>query len=139
MLAPDSLDFSYSGLKTALLYRVRGQDARRGESPLRPGVRVADAAAGFQEAVVDVLVAKTLRAVERTGVGHVVLGGGVAANALLRERMDAEARRRGVGLTLPSKPLCTDNAAMVALVGARRLRSGERDDLRLDARSRMNG
>jgi N6-L-threonylcarbamoyladenine synthase len=136
-LAPDSLDFSFSGVKTALLYHARGQDVKRSRTELRPDVDVADAAASFQETVVDVLVRKTILAAERTGAGHVVLGGGVAANGRLRERLADAAREADVGLTVPPPELCTDNAAMVAAVGGRRLTAGERDDLDLDAYSRM--
>ncbi len=136
-LAPESLDFSFSGLKTALLYHVRGQDSRGAAGGPRAGVDVADAAASFQETVVDVLVRKTLLAAERAAVRHVVLGGGVAANSRLRERMAEEAAARGLSITLPPRALCTDNAAMVAAVGARRLAAGARDDLSLDAHSRM--
>lgn len=135
-LSPDSLDFSFSGLKTALLYHARGQDTRPGDGPLRPDLNVADTAAAFQETVVDVLVRKTLRAAERTGARHVVLGGGVAANGRLRERMTAATAEAGLGLTLPEKRFCTDNAAMVAAVGGRRLAAGEKDGFDLDARSR---
>jgi N6-L-threonylcarbamoyladenine synthase len=100
-------------------------------------VDVADAAASFQETVVDVLVRKTLLAAERTGIRHVVVGGGVAANSRLRERMAEQAAAHGLSITLPPRALCTDNAAMVAAVGARRLAAGARDDLTLDAHSRM--
>ena len=135
-LSPDSLDLSFSGLKTALLYHARGQDVKRSGSELRAGVSVADSAASFQEAVVDVLVRKTFLAVEATRVGHVVIGGGVAANSRLRERLEAEATRRGIALTIPPKNLCTDNAAMVAALGGRLLARGVRHDLSLDAQSR---
>jgi N6-L-threonylcarbamoyladenine synthase len=138
-LAPDSLDFSFSGLKTALLYHTRGQDSRGRRADLRSGVDVADTAASFQETVVDVLVRKTFSAVRRTGVPRVILGGGVAANTRLRERMTAEAGRRGVRLSIPAKALCTDNAAMVAALGGRLLAAGVRDPLSLDAHSRMTG
>lgn len=138
-LAPDSLDFSFSGLKTALLYHCRGQNQRGRRGDLLPGVSVPDAAASFQETVVDVLVRKTFLAVQKTRVPRVILGGGVAANTRLREKMTAEAIRRGVSLTIPDKPLCTDNAAMVAAVGCRLLAAGVRDPLSLDAHSRMTG
>ncbi len=107
----DGLDFSFSGLKTAVVQYVR----KHGE------VDIADVAASFQRAVVDVLVAKLVAAAAATEISTVVVGGGVAANSLLRERLldladDAELR-----VILPSVALCTDNAAMVAAVGAFRL------------------
>jgi N6-L-threonylcarbamoyladenine synthase len=82
-------------------------------------------------------VRKTLLAAERTGVRRVVLGGGVAANSRLRARFVEAAGAAGVGLVLPPRALCTDNAAMVAVVGSRRLAAGEDDGLGLDAYSRM--
>lgn len=136
-LSKDSLDFSFSGLKTSLLYRARGQNLRRGDGELRDDIHVPDMAASFQETVVAVLTRKALDAAERTGIHHVVLGGGVAANARLRERMTEQAAARGIGLTIPPRAFCTDNAAMVAVVGSRRLAAGARDGLELDAFSRM--
>jgi len=136
-LARDSLDFSFSGLKTALLYHSRGQNSRGRRAELLPGVSVPDAAASFQETVVDVLVRKTFLAVSQTGVTHVILGGGVAANLRLRERMREEARALGIRLTVPEQALCTDNAAMVAVVGDRLLAAGKRDPLSLDVHSRV--
>jgi N6-L-threonylcarbamoyladenine synthase len=136
-LAPGSLDFSFSGLKTAVLYHARGQDARGRGAGLRAGIDVRDVAASFQETVVDVLVGKTLLAAERTGVRRIVLGGGVAANSRLRARFIEAAGEAGLSLTLPPRALCTDNAAMVAVVGDRRLAAGEDDGLTLDAHSRM--
>jgi len=129
----DSLDFSFSGLKTAVLYRAFGQDVRPGAArrvePLAP---VADVCASFQEAVVDVLVDRTILAARRTGVREVVLGGGVAANGRLRERMQAACDAAGIRALIPPPALCTDNAAMVAVSGWLRLAAGERDSLDLD-------
>jgi N6-L-threonylcarbamoyladenine synthase len=129
----DSLDFSFSGMKTAVLYRAFGQDVRPGDARLAtPKVDVAHVAASFQAAVVDVLVDKTLLAARRTGVKHVVIGGGVAANTLLRERIVAEGAAAGLRVVVPPRALCTDNAAMVAVSGYVRLAAGERDGLDLD-------
>ncbi len=110
----DGLDFSFSGLKTSVLNHVRKH----------PDVATADVAASFQTAVVDVLVAKTRRAVREVGAKSMALGGGVAANSMLRERFAAAAAADGVQAFLPSREMCTDNAAMIASVGWYRL---ERD------------
>lgn len=128
-----SLDFSFSGMKTAVLYRAFGQDARP-ETARRsePRFAVADVCAGFQEAIVSVLVRTTLRAARETGVRHVVLGGGVACNSLLRRRMAEECAAAGLRALIPPPALCTDNAAMVAVSGWFRLAAGERDGLDLD-------
>ncbi len=129
----DSLDFSFSGLKTALLYRAFGQNVRPRDVVGRaPSAPVADIAAGFQEAVVDVLVDTTLRAARMTGVADVILGGGVAANTHLRERLTVAGAAEGVTVLVPPRELCTDNAAMVAVSGHLRLAAGERDGLDLD-------
>jgi tRNA N6-adenosine threonylcarbamoyltransferase len=101
------LDFSFSGLKTALVYKVRDLD------PAEVETRTADLAASFQAAVVAQLVAKLDRAVERGGWDAVALGGGVAANTLLRERVAELCDRRGLRLKLVGLELCTDNAAMI--------------------------
>ncbi len=133
----NTLDFSFSGLKTAVLYRAFGQDARPRQAVLRdPLAPVADIAAGFQEAVVDVLVRTTLRAAKQHGVREIVLGGGVAANTRLRESMRRAGGRRGLRVVIPPRELCTDNAAMVAVSGWFRLRDGERDGLDLDCHPR---
>jgi len=133
----DNLDFSFSGMKTAVLYKAFGQDMRpKDAKKAEPNAPVADVAAGFQRAVVDVLVKTTLRAVAETGVRHVVLGGGVAANTLLRERMREAGERRGIRVVVPRKDLCTDNAAMVAVSGWFRLVAGEADGLDLDCHPR---
>ena len=131
MLGDDSLDFSFSGLKTAVLTHVGGL------APAARAGRLPDIAASFQAAVVDVLVRKTERAVERTGVPTVALAGGVAANADLRSQLDARMRARGGRLVVPSPALCTDNAAMIAAAGQFRLERGERSGLDLDATPRL--
>ncbi len=102
------LDFSFSGLKTSLLYAVR----ELGEQTA--AARRADLAASFQAAIVGQLTAKLSRALDRGGWNTVALGGGVAANGLLREQVHAHCERHGVGLKLVAPELCTDNAAMIA-------------------------
>jgi N6-L-threonylcarbamoyladenine synthase len=135
--APGTFDFSFSGLKTAVLYHVRGQDARPGRGRNRPGVRTADVAASFQEALVDSLVRVTLEAARRVRVRQVVLGGGVACNSRLRERMAADGARAGLEVVLPEPRLCTDNGAMIAALGTHLLRAGRRDGLDLDVAPRL--
>jgi N6-L-threonylcarbamoyladenine synthase len=113
-LRDDRLIFSFSGLKTAVLYTLRGQDGRAAaDHPSEPLVR--DLAASFQEAVVDVLVAKTRQALLQSGLKRLGLGGGVAANARLRERIGDLATELGVELFIPPPALCTDNAAMAGI------------------------
>ena len=115
-LHDDRLAFSFSGLKTAVLYALQGQDARPsgGGGPPTPEV-VADVAASFQEAVVDVLVGKTRQALDRTGLRKLGVGGGVAANGRFRDRIGALAAERGVEVFIPPLSLCTDNAAMAGI------------------------
>ena len=132
----ESFDFSFSGLKTAARRTV---DAARADAGLRepeeqlPHALTAELAWGFQDAVVDVLVTKTIRAARQTGARSIVLGGGVAANAALRERLSGEAGTMGVPLIVPRPGLCTDNGAMIAAAGARRFEAGERSGLDLEA------
>lgn len=126
---PEFYDFSYSGLKTALRTRIR---ALEGESAL--AAETPHLAAAFQAAAVDVLVVKTMRAVRETGCRRVVLGGGVANNALLRERLRAELGEGGEPYA-PSPRLSTDNAAMIARAALFRYRRGEAAGLDLNARA----
>jgi N6-L-threonylcarbamoyladenine synthase len=132
LLGPDSLDFSFSGLKTALLYHLRGAGAA-GPLPALGPAQVRDLAAAYQEAVVDVLVQKLARAAERVPVKSLCIGGGVARNALLRARLAAEPRLAALRLLLPEPALCSDNGAMVAALGALQLRAGRVASIDLDA------
>jgi N6-L-threonylcarbamoyladenine synthase len=128
MLDRPGLDFSFSGLKTAVVVALRKQqfdDAGR-----------ADVAAEFQQAVVDTLVAKCDRALEQTGFDSLVVAGGVGANKALRQALSALGKRRGVKVSYPRPEFCTDNAAMIAYAGYRRLVVGEHDDLRIRATAR---
>jgi N6-L-threonylcarbamoyladenine synthase len=114
MLEPSSLDFSFSGLKTAVLYTVQGQDRSK---PVEPptGQRRADVAASFQQAVVDVLVRKARTALRRTGLTRLAVGGGVSANRALRAALQRMCDADRAELLIPPAELCTDNAAMAAL------------------------
>jgi len=126
----DSMDFSFSGLKTSLLVHIkkRGYPFTEDELP--------DVAASYQEAIIDVLVAKTLKAAELSSVSRIVVCGGVAANSRLRERFIDESRRKGFEAYIPPPVLCTDNAAMIAVVGEYLLNMGISDSLDLNAVSR---
>ncbi|HEY7701422.1 MAG TPA: tRNA (adenosine(37)-N6)-threonylcarbamoyltransferase complex transferase subunit TsaD [Candidatus Limnocylindrales bacterium] len=135
----DSYDLSFSGLKTAARRIVADARAEEGidpddaETPLGEAT-TAELAWGFQDAVVDVLATKAARAAREIGARSIILGGGVAANACLRERLAGEAQELGVPLIVPRPGLCTDNGAMIGAAGARRFEAGERAALDLDAR-----
>jgi N6-L-threonylcarbamoyladenine synthase len=115
---PDSLDVSFSGLKTAVARWVEARE-RAGEP-----VPVPDVCASFQEAVVDVLTAKAVRACREQGVGALLIGGGVAANSRLRALAQERCDAAGLQLRVPRPGLCTDNGAMVAALGARLVDAG---------------
>ncbi|MBW6485565.1 MAG: tRNA (adenosine(37)-N6)-threonylcarbamoyltransferase complex transferase subunit TsaD [Syntrophobacterales bacterium] len=127
----DSLDFSFSGLKTALLTKLKKRDV-----PLTPE-EIPDYAASFQEAICDVLTEKTIRATQGVSTKRIVVCGGVAANSRLREKMYGEAQAAGIDVFIPPAILCTDNAAMIAVVGNHLLQSGVKDGLDLNAVSRI--
>lgn len=139
-LEKGSLDFSFSGIKTAVAYFVKRYGPPVPEGKGEAPYRLEDLAASFQEAVVDVLVEKTLEAAERYRVRHVATAGGVAANSRLRERLQEECAYRRLQLHVPSIRHCTDNAVMVAAAAYRLwLREGfTPDPLDLDAVSRMS-
>ena len=126
----DSPDFSFSGLKTSLLtmLKKRGRDFSAEELP--------DIVASYQEAIVDVLVEKTIKAAKDNGVNRIVVCGGVAANSRLRERFFAETSAQNIELFIPPVILCTDNAAMIAAIGEIMLKNNNRDSLDLNAVSR---
>ncbi|NDJ86046.1 MAG: tRNA (adenosine(37)-N6)-threonylcarbamoyltransferase complex transferase subunit TsaD [Chloroflexi bacterium] len=134
----ENYDFSFSGLKTAVMRAVRpsqkGRKIQAGEESLkegalRAGLSIPDVAASFQLAVVDVLVRKSIRAAQAYGAREILLAGGVSANRLLRERLAEEAP---MPVRYPPLALCTDNAAMIAAAAFYRFQAGQRDDLTLD-------
>jgi N6-L-threonylcarbamoyladenine synthase len=127
MLDRAGLEFSFSGLKTAVRHALEGRE-------LTPQLR-ADVARGVQEAIVETLVSKSLRALEYTGLSVLVVSGGVSANRLLRERLSEAAGNIGTRVYYPRIEFSTDNAAMIALAGLKRLEAGQHDDLAIQARA----
>ncbi|MBT2299340.1 tRNA (adenosine(37)-N6)-threonylcarbamoyltransferase complex transferase subunit TsaD [Variovorax paradoxus] len=117
LLHSGDLDFSFAGLKTAVLTQARKLGAEL-------EARKADLAASTQAAIVDVLLKKSLAAIERTGLDRLVVAGGVGANRALREQLDAACAKRGVRVHYPELHLCTDNGAMIAMAAAMRLQAG---------------
>jgi N6-L-threonylcarbamoyladenine synthase len=124
------LAFSFSGLKTAVLYAIRGPNEQRGAVAPPPDM-VADLAASFQEAVVDILVAKTRQALKQTGMKRLGVGGGVAANKRLRDCLAIMAAELDIELFIPPMSLCTDNAAMAGIALAK-LAAGQTAALDID-------
>lgn len=126
-LEKDSLDFSFSGIKTGVLNYVNSEKQAGRE------IHTADVAASFQQAVLDVIVAKTVGAAVKMKKDKIVLAGGVAANSRLRDMMKEACEKEGIELYYPSPVLCTDNAAMIGCAAYYKYRAGYTDDLTLDA------
>ncbi len=133
---PQRVGFSFSGVKTSVLYHLRGGDALAPTPAPDDIPDRADVAASFQECVVDALVKQTLRAAEQRAVRQVLVAGGVACNLRLREVMLARAQRAGIRAYFPAPAYCTDNAVMIAGLGYRRLEAGLIADLGLNAAAR---
>ena len=125
----DNLDFSFSGLKTSLLYKLKGMD------PERAREEILHLAAGYESAVVEALSRKLLRAADLHDAPSLVVAGGVAANASLRRALESECARLGTKLVIPPPELCTDNAAMIGAAAARTPAVAYPDYLTLGARS----
>ena len=140
-ISKDSLDFSFSGIKTAALHWVKGHGSRvmgQGENKLAPcplplAPVLNDLAAGFQEAVVDVLTEKAVSACRANNVRDLVVSGGVACNSRLREKLMAKARDNGIRPFLPDAGLCSDNGAMIAATASHLLKKGTRGGLDMNA------
>jgi N6-L-threonylcarbamoyladenine synthase len=128
---PGRLDFSFSGLKTAVRYTLVGPGQADFAALKLSPQQVADIAASFQASVVDVLAAKTFAALDQCGFKVLCVGGGVAANAALRQRLETEAAHRGIKLYIPPLKLCTDNAVMGA-IAVERIKAGLFEALDLD-------
>ena len=127
------LDFSFSGLKT---YTLNTVTEHKGEEVLPDEQTMADIACAFQEAVVDTLVIKCRRAIEQTGLKTLVIAGGVSANVLLRQRLEAALAKQDALVYYARNEFCTDNGAMIAYAGCQRLSCGQQDDLSILARPR---
>ncbi len=131
-IAKGNLEFSFSGIKTAVLNAVKGLEKKGQKAPLADET-VKNIAASFQEAVGDVLVRKAVWALEETGAGNLVCAGGVACNSRLRTRLDETARDKGIRLFIPPASLCSDNGAMVAAAAFHLIKKGMRGELSMNA------
>ncbi len=130
-LKDERLDFSFSGLKTAVLYAYQGVPGKPPHSQIGSTQRIADVAASFQQAVVDILIAKASQAIEKTGYRRLCVGGGVAANALFRSRLKQLAEDKNLEVIIAPMAYCTDNAAMGA-IGWELLDAGMTSELDID-------
>ena len=130
-LKEERLDFSFSGVKTSVLYEAKGQPGAYSQPPALTSSRVADIAASFQAAVIDVLVTKCRQALRRSGRRTLCVGGGVAANSVFRQALEEMAQREKIELHLSPREYCTDNAAMAA-VGWELFAEGQLAPLDLD-------
>lgn len=138
MLGPDSLDFSFSGIKTAVLYHCQGQNMKgKNKVDSMTTQQIADIAASFQAAVIDVLVAKTERGADKIKAKTVLLGGGVAANSALRHGLKQMCDSTNRKLLIASKPLCTDNAVMVASLAYHKFKANLFADLTLEPKASL--
>ncbi|HBT77672.1 MAG TPA: tRNA (adenosine(37)-N6)-threonylcarbamoyltransferase complex transferase subunit TsaD, partial [Planctomycetaceae bacterium] len=131
---PDRLQFSFSGLKTAVRYKLVGPGKSDFSELALDAKQTADIAASFQEAVVDCLVGKSIHALRKTGMNTLSIGGGVAANKRFREKMDAASKKHGFQLYIAPFSLCTDNAVMGA-IAVERYSAGLFDPLDVDIQS----
>jgi len=137
---PESLDFSFSGLKTAVLNFVKRNELSvrcKDISHITPHALLNDIAASFQASIVDVLVRKTEWAIKKEHIKRVTFSGGVAANSELRKRMKEMGEQKEVEIFIPSAPLCTDNAAMIAAAGYHHYKSGNFAELDLNPKAYM--
>ncbi len=127
LLEKDSLDFSFSGLKTAVLNYINTEKQAGRE------INRADVAASFQQAVIDVIAEKTINATKEMGYGKLVLAGGVAANTKLRATLEEACQKNNIEIFVPAPVLCTDNAAMIGCAAYYKYMAGERGDIDMDA------
>ncbi|MBL7009423.1 MAG: tRNA (adenosine(37)-N6)-threonylcarbamoyltransferase complex transferase subunit TsaD [Planctomycetes bacterium] len=136
MLKGDSLDFSFSGMKTALLYKLKGAGGRREDQTLPESRDLPGMAASFEHALVETLARKCLRACELQGIDRLLVGGGVGRNRRLRARLGERAAEAGVEVAFAKPEHCTDNAVMIAGLGGARFAAGCRAGLDLDVAAR---